>query len=105
MYWNWEILAPMVFLVILTLTIGGVVLLKPIANKLGLLLETMARERTEPQLQQRLDHMRDLLETTSARLDLLEERQEFSEALLRERSGTRKRLEHGRTPNEDGTDQ
>ena len=29
-----EILAPMVFAVILTLTIGGVILLKPIANKL-----------------------------------------------------------------------
>jgi hypothetical protein len=82
---DWDVIAPMVFAIILTLTIGGVILLKPIANKLGHLLEAMAKERSQPQLHQQLDHMRDLLETTSARLALLEERQEFTEALFQER--------------------
>ena len=77
-----EFLASMVVAVILTLTIGGVILLKPIANRLGYLLEAMAKERSEPQIGSELGHIRDLLETTNARLTLMEERQDFSDALL-----------------------
>ena len=77
-----ELLAPMVFAVILTLTIGGVILLKPIANKLGTLLEAMAKERQEPRLSEEMGHIRELLETISGRLSLLEERQDFTDALL-----------------------
>ena len=87
-----ELLAPMVFAVILTLTIGGVILLKPIANKLGNLLEAMAKERTTPQLDTELGHLRDLLETTNARLSLLEERQVFTEALLNDPDRKTRRL-------------
>jgi hypothetical protein len=91
-----EIIAPMIFAIILTLTIGGVILLKPIANKLGNLLEAMAKERTEPQISTELGHIRDLLETTNARLSLLEERQEFTEALMADPDRRRPRLS-GRT--------
>jgi hypothetical protein len=79
-----EVIAPMVFAIILTLTIGGVILLKPIANKIGHLLEAMARERSQPQLGEEIRHIRDLLETTNARLDLLEDRQDFTDALLQD---------------------
>ncbi len=47
-----ELLAPMVFAVILTLTIGGVILLKPIANKLGHLLEAMAKRTIRASIRQ-----------------------------------------------------
>ena len=77
-----EIIAPMIVAIILTLTIGGVILLKPIANRLGVLLEAIAKEKNEPRLADELAHIRDLLETTNARLALLEERQDFSDALL-----------------------
>lgn len=87
-----EIIAPVIFAIILTLTVGGVILLKPIANKLGHLLEAMAKERSEPQLDSGISHLRDLLETTNARLSLLEERQEFTEALLNDRSRRRPAL-------------
>lgn len=87
-----ELIAPMIFAIILTLTIGGVILLKPIANRLGHLLEAMAKERSEPQLSTELNHMRDLLETTNARLTLLEERQDFSDALLNDPERRRLRL-------------
>ena len=87
-----ELIAPMIFAIILTLTIGGVILLKPIANKLGHLLEAMAKERNEPQLGSEIGHLRDLLETTNARLSLLEERQEFTEALLNDPERRRARL-------------
>jgi hypothetical protein len=79
-----EIIAPMVFAVILTLTIAGVILLKPLSKQLGNLLEAMAKERTEPQLGEELGHMRSLLETIDARLALLEERQDFTDALLQD---------------------
>jgi len=87
-----EMIAPMIFAIILTLTIGGVILLKPISNKLGTLLEAMAKDRSEPQLTSELNHIRDLLETTNARLALLEERQEFTEALLSDPDRRRTRL-------------
>lgn len=89
-----EILAPMIFAIILVLTIGGVVLLKPIANKLGNLLEAMARERQEPRIGDELERMREILETVSGRVALLEERQDFTEALLRdpERRSPQRRL-------------
>jgi hypothetical protein len=77
-----EILAPMLFAIILTLTVAGVILLKPIANKLGLLLEAMAKERQEPRLGEELGHIRELLETMNGRLTLMEERQDFTDALL-----------------------
>lgn len=87
-----EILAPMVFAVILTLTIGGVILLKPIANKLGNLLEAMAKEKQEPRLTEELGHIRELLETMSGRLSLMEERQDFTDALLNDPERRKLRL-------------
>jgi len=87
-----EILAPMVFAVILTLTIGGVILLKPIANKLGTLLEAMAKEKQEPRLTEDLGHIRELLETMNGRLSLLEERQDFTDALLNDPERRKLRL-------------
>jgi hypothetical protein len=87
-----EVIVPMIFAVILTLTIGGVILLKPMSNKLGTLLEAMAKEKNEPQLSNEISHIRDLLETTNARLALLEERQEFTEALLSDPERRRARL-------------
>ena len=82
----------MIITVILTLTVGGVILLKPIAKNIGNLLEAMAKERTEPQLGAELGHLRDLLETMSARLDLLEDRQDFTEALLQNPEKRKARL-------------
>ncbi len=95
-----ELIAPMIFAIILTLTIGGVILLKPIANKLGQFLEAMAKERSEPQLNDQLGHIRDLVETTNARLTLLEERQDFTDALLNDPE--RRNLRLGKAP--DGTE-
>lgn len=87
-----EMIAPMIFAIILTLTIGGVILLKPIANKLGHLLEAIAKEKSEPSVGAELGHIRDLLETTNARLTLLEERQDFTDALLQDPERKKLRL-------------
>jgi len=96
-----ELIVPLVFSVILTLTVGGVILLKPIANKLGNLLEAMAKERQEPGLIRELTHTRELLETVSSRLDLLEDRQDFTESLLQDPERKRRKLSPGKSMEED----
>lgn len=78
---DWNNVAPMVVAVVFIVTTGGVLLLRPIAKRLGDILEIMAREKQEG-LQSDVGHMRDILETMNARLQLLEERQDFTERLL-----------------------
>ncbi len=76
-----EILAPLILTVVLTLTVGGVLLLRPIAKRLGDIVELMLRGKQE-EAEGELRRMGDLLETVSARMALLEERQDFTERLL-----------------------
>lgn len=78
---EWEFIAPMVLGVVMFLTIGGVLVLRPIATRLGSLLEVMARERAALPPEE-LRHLRDSMETINQRLSLMEERQDFTERLL-----------------------
>ncbi|GMV06873.1 MAG: hypothetical protein AMXMBFR53_31480 [Gemmatimonadota bacterium] len=86
---DWSEVAPMVVGVVFILTVGGVALLRPIAKRVGDLLEIMAREKQQG-LESDVHQIRDLLETMNARLQLMEERQDFTERLL---AGDRKRDE------------
>ncbi|NNF28121.1 MAG: hypothetical protein HKN73_12925 [Gemmatimonadetes bacterium] len=81
--WNveWEFIAPMIMGGVLFLTIGGVLVLRPIATRLGSLLEVMARERAALPPEE-IRHLRDTMETINQRLSLMEERQDFTERLL-----------------------
>lgn len=81
---DWEFVAPMIFSIVLVLTVGGVVLLRPLTKRLVELIEVMTREKGQPRLQQDIRHVSELLETMSSRLRLLEERQDFTDALLHE---------------------
>ena len=70
--------------VTLTLTIGGVVLLKPLMRNLGNFLEAKAEERKglfdgSPE---DWDRLLGSLETVDKRLQAIEERQDFTEKLL-----------------------
>ena len=76
---------PMVVSVVLFLTIGGVLVLRPISKHLGAYLEALTRQQMEPGQQRELTQMRELMETMSQRLMLLEERQDFAERLLESR--------------------
>jgi hypothetical protein len=80
---EWEIIAPMIMFIVLILTVGGVLILRPISKRIGDLLELYSRDR-QSGLQAEVQQLRDLLETTSARMQLLEERQDFTERLLAE---------------------
>lgn len=78
---DWDNVAPMIAVVAFILTTGGVLVLRPIAKRVGDLLEMMAREK-QSGLESDVGHIRDLLETMNARLQLMEERQDFTERLL-----------------------
>lgn len=78
---DWDAVAGMVISVVLFLTVGGVLILRPLAKRLADVLELYAQDR-ESGIQSEVRQMRDLLETMSARLQLMEERQEFTERLL-----------------------
>lgn len=75
--------------IFLFLTVGAVMILRPISKRLGYLLEALAKER---QVQRSGDadlaSMRIVLEHVVKRMDLLEERLDFTERLLGERHTT-----------------
>lgn len=78
---DWEVIAPMVVAIVFILTVGGVAVLRPIAKRVSDLLELYARDR-HTGIENDVHQMRDLLETMNARLQLMEERQDFTERLL-----------------------
>lgn len=90
-----EDIAPMLVAITLILTIGGVVLLKPLARRLGDLLELMVKERSGEIEAPKTDRMETLLESLNARLGLVEERLDFTDQLLTTRRGERKELPRG----------
>ena len=75
--------------IFLFLTVGAVMILRPLSTRLGYLLEALAKER---QVQRSGDadlaSMRVVLEHVAKRMDLLEERLDFTERLLGERRPT-----------------
>ena len=78
---DWSEVAPMIVAVVAFLTVGGVLVLRPIAKRIGDLLEIYARDR-QAGLEGEVHQVRDLVETMNARLQLLEERQDFTDRLL-----------------------
>jgi hypothetical protein len=82
---EWEFIAPMVTGTVFILTVGGVLILRPIAKRLSDVLELYAREK-QAGLEGEVHQVRELLETMDARMRLMEERQEFADRLLRDPS-------------------
>jgi len=83
-------LAPMMVAMTLILTVGGVILLKPLMRRLGDVLEQLAAEKrrnlnpgARPAVQgETADRLADVLERMDDRLGRLEERVNFTEAML-----------------------
>lgn len=75
-------IGPMVVMVTAILTAGGVAIFRPVTRRLGTLLEVMASERRLPDRAAEVAQLRELVNTLEARLSLMEERQDFAEALL-----------------------
>jgi len=78
---EWEFVAPMIVSIVLILTVGGVVLLRPLARRLGALLDVMVLEKSRMSgMEDR--SLGDAIEAMNDRLALLEERQDFTERLI-----------------------
>ena len=89
--------AMMSVLITLIVTSGAVLILRPVAKRLGELLHAMTEQRLrQPQVQPEMAQIRDLLTGIDGRLSLLEERQDFAEALMAsgERRGIQPTLPH-----------
>lgn len=78
---DWEALAAMVVPTVFILTTGAVIILRPITKRLTDLIELYSRDR-QAGVQGDMQQIRDLLETMNARLQLIEERQDFTDRLL-----------------------
>jgi hypothetical protein len=76
-----EALATIVVPTVFILTTGAVVILRPITKRLTDLIELYSRDK-QTGIQGDVQQIRDLLETMNARLQLIEERQDFTERLL-----------------------
>ena len=63
----------------------AVLILRPIAGKLGTLLDAMAREKSSSALEE-TRRLRETVEAMNERLSLLEERQDFTERLIEPRT-------------------
>jgi hypothetical protein len=74
--------APMIVGVTLILVGGGVALLRPIAKRLGAYLETVTRAKRDEPKPVIDERMVETLERIEQRLRLVEERQDFTDALL-----------------------
>ncbi len=81
-------IATMLVPVCFILTVGAVLILRPVAKRFGDLLDFYAKDR-ERGLQADVHQMKELLETMNGRLQLMEERQDFTERLV---SSQRKEL-------------
>ncbi len=79
---DWDLFAPMIVSLTLILTAGGVLLFRPLAKRLGDLLEIMSKQRRGELPGTEVAKLSELLETMGARLSLLEDRQDFTDALL-----------------------
>ncbi|HEU4452605.1 MAG TPA: hypothetical protein VFR81_06065 [Longimicrobium sp.] len=79
-------IGPMVVMVTAILTTGGVLIFRPITKRLGSLLEVMTAQKlraaSAPADAGDTARIRELLTSIDGRLNLLEERQDFAEALI-----------------------
>ena len=83
---EWEFIAPMIFSSILVLSIAAVIILRPLAKRLGDVLERMQDQRAVPGSDE-LRRISRLLEDLDDRVDRLEHRQDFAERMLSRAEG------------------
>ena len=89
---DWDVIAPMIVAIVLFLTVGGVLVLRPLSRRIADLLEVYTRERQQLGGAD-VQHLREVLESMDTRLRLLEDRQDFTERLLD--AGPRRGHRHG----------
>jgi len=85
----------------LFLTIGGVLVLRPLTKRLGLLMEASAKARgSNAEEQMQIEHMRLMIETQNLKLEQLEQKLSFTESLLESRTSAFLAAKPGVAPRE-----
>jgi hypothetical protein len=77
-----DAIAPMIVLCTLILTTGGVLVLRPISKRLGVYLDAMTQARLRATPEADMARIHDVLSSIDGRLNQIEERQDFAEALI-----------------------
>lgn len=77
-----DVVAPMIVLCTLILTTGGVLILRPISRRLGTYLDAVTQAKMRPAPEAELARIHDVLSSIDGRLNQIEERQDFAEALI-----------------------
>jgi hypothetical protein len=77
-----EAFFPMFAIVTGILTTGAVLILRPISKRLGSYLDAVTQAKLRPQPDADLVRIHELLSSIDGRLNQLEERQDFAEALI-----------------------
>lgn len=73
--------------IVLILAVAGVLILRPLSKRLGMLLEAYGQDRLAARTDERqMEAIRDSLEGLDRRLDVLEERLGFTEELVGRRT-------------------
>jgi hypothetical protein len=75
-------IAPVFILLIVTFAVTGTILLRPLVSRVAVLLEAMAREKSEHPLAGGIERLAELIERLDARVAVLEDHQDIKEALL-----------------------
>ncbi len=79
---DWEAIAPMIVFVTLTLSVAGVLILRPLVKRLGDLIEITGRDRRAQVGGNDVERLTQVVGRLTDRLESLETRQEFAERLL-----------------------
>jgi hypothetical protein len=94
---DWEVIAPMIAVVTLFLSAAGVLIFRPLTKRLGDLIEVTSRNRQTMGNPENLARLTEAVGRLAERIELLEERQDFTERVLsstrQERTGKPGQLE------------
>ncbi len=93
---DWEFVAPLILGLTITLSAAGVLILRPLAKRLGDLIEVTAREKRAKSKDEELTRLTEVVGRLTDRIESLEDRLDFNERVLasldRPEAGSRTRL-------------
>lgn len=79
---DWDVIAPMIVVVTITLTVAGVLILRPLTKRLGDLIEATARDKRAAAKDAEVIRLADVISRLTDRIESIEERQDFAERIL-----------------------
>ena len=79
---EWELHAPMIVVVTITLSTAGVLIFRPLAKRLGDLIEITGRRQSGGLRSEDIARLTEVVGSLADRLEHLEQRQDFAERIL-----------------------